>query len=154
MAHRLQRQWSVFIDLSFILMRLLCLLILLLPVSLANSAEYAVVISRSSTVSTMEIEKIRDVFLRKRNFDGEVKLVPVNLLGDESARREFEEIILQMNRDELNRYWISNHFQGISPPATQASLPSIKLFVQRVNGAIGYLPLNLVDSELKVLYEF
>lgn len=69
-------------------------------------------------------------------------------------RISFEKNILKMNREELNGFWTKQHFQGVTPPATQSSHNSIKMFVKNVKGAIGYLPLNLIDEETKVLHEF
>lgn len=135
-------------------MRIAVLLILLTLMPLAYTADYAVVVANNSSITALEADNIRDIFLRKRNFESGVRLVPVNLLGDEETRRDFEQKILRMDREEISQYWVSNHFQGISPPATQASLLSIKLFVERVGGAIGYLPIEMIDSQLKVLYEF
>ena len=135
-------------------MRLAITLAFALQLSAAFAADFAVVVSSNSPIENLNSGKLRDVFLKKRNFDGKHKLYPVNLLGEEVVRRQFEEKVLRMNRDEINRYWISNHFQGISPPITQSSLVSVKRFVEKVDGAIGYLPKDMVDSELKVLYEF
>lgn len=135
-------------------MRIAVLLILLTLMPLAYTADYAVVVANNSSITALEADNIRDIFLRKRNFEAGIRLVPVNLLGDEETRRDFEQKILRMDREEISQYWVNNHFQGISPPATQASLLSIKLFVERVGGAIGYLPIEMIDSQLKVLYEF
>ena len=135
-------------------MRIIVLLILLMLMPLVYGADYAVVVAKNSSITTLEADNIKDIFLRKRNFEAGVRLVPVNLLGDEEARRDFEQNILRMDRAEISQYWVSNHFQGISPPATQASLLSVKLFIERVGGAIGYLPIEMIDSQLKVLYEF
>lgn len=135
-------------------MRLLLLLISLALFPGAAQEHYAVVVASGSEIDSLDPDALRDIFLRRKNFEAGVRLVPVNLLGDERARIEFEERILQMDREEINRYWISNHFQGIKPPTTQASLQSIKLFVERVEGAIGYLPADMVDAQLKVIHEF
>ena len=97
-------------------MRTAILLLLALQLSAVYAAEYAVVVAKSSPIEAMNAEKIRDVFLKKRTFDGGNKLLPVNLLGDESVRKQFEVKVLQMQRDEINRYWITNHFKGVSPP--------------------------------------
>lgn len=135
-------------------MRALVLFLFLLASGWCQAADYAVVVSSQSSIGTLDEHKVRDIFLKKRNFDGGKRLVPVNLLGEASVRRTFESHILDMDRNAINRYWISNHFQGVSPPATQASLASVKKFVERVDGAIGYLPLDMVDASLKVVYEF
>ena len=135
-------------------MRLLMLLVLLFYSSLSLAAEYAVVMANSASVSELDESYIRDIFLRRRNFDGGLKLIPINLVGEDPARVSFERLVLQMDREQLSKYWVSNHFQGISPPATQSSFPSVKIFIGRVSGAIGYVPLSMVDESLKVLYEF
>lgn len=136
------------------MLRALAIFILLCQCQLALAAQYAVVVSRNSQIEMLDENKVKDIFLKKRNFGGGTRLIPVNLLGEEPVRKEFEQKILRMERDEINRYWISSHFQGISPPATQASLPSIMLFIEKVEGAIGYLPLEMVDEELKIVHEF
>ncbi len=136
------------------MLRAILLMVLLVQCQLVLAEKYAVVVSRNVQLDRLDENKVKDIFLKKRNFGGAIRLIPVNLLGDEPVRREFEEKILGMQRDELNRYWISNHFQGISPPTTQASLPSIKRFVEKVDGAIGYLPIEMVNEELKVVHEF
>lgn len=135
-------------------MRNLLLPIVLLLQAPAQAQEYAVVVASNSEIAALDSERLKDIFLRQRSFEGSVHLVPVNLLGEDSARMKFEEHVLMMGRDEINRYWITSHFQGVRPPATQASLQSVKAFVERVEGAIGYLPRDMVDAGLKVVYEF
>lgn len=135
-------------------MRWLLCLGLMMSMSAAFAADYAVVVAKESGISAMEQSRIRDIFLRRRNFEGSVKLIPVNPLGEDELRRRFEEAVLMMDRDEVTRYWTASHFQGVSPPTTQASLESVKRFVERVQGAIGYLPLTMVDDSIRVLYEF
>lgn len=135
-------------------MRILIASLSLLVSLTANAAEYAVVMSSSSAVNTMDASKIRDIFLKKRSFEGASRVIPVNPSGSDPVRIEFEMQILNMRRDEINRYWVNNHFQGVSPPTTQASLQSIKRFIESVEGAIGYLPIEMVDSNLKIIHEF
>lgn len=132
---------------------LLITMSLLLPIS-AFSADFAVVMSSSSSIQALDTGKIRDIFLKKRSFEGANRVVPVNPIGSESVRIEFEAQVLNMDRDEINRYWVNNHFQGVAPPTTQASLQSIKRFIETVEGAIGYLPIDMVDTNLKIIYEF
>ena len=135
-------------------MRILLAILLVVAVQPCVAADYAIVVAANSSIQSLDERKARDIFLRKRNFEADVRVVPVNLLGDDSTRREFEVRVLQMDLDEINRYWITSHFNGLSPPTTQASLQSVKAFVQSVEGAIGYLPIEMVDSGLKILYEF
>jgi hypothetical protein len=135
-------------------MRILLTFLMLLLSCPVLAADYVVVMSSISSVEAMDVDKIRDIFLKKRSFDGASRVVPVNPLGSDPARIEFEMQILSMGRDEINRYWVNNHFQGVSPPTTQASLQSIKRFIETVEGAIGYLPIEMVDANLKIIHEF
>lgn len=135
-------------------MRIFLASLSLLVTLTANAADYAVVMSSTSTVDAMDSAKIRDIFLKKRSFEGASRVVPVNPLGSDPVRIEFEMQILNMGREEINRYWVNNHFQGVPPPTTQASLQSVKRFIESVEGAIGYLPIEMVDSNLKIIHEF
>ena len=135
-------------------MRWLLTIILLVQMPVSLGADYAVVVAQNSSITMMELDKIRDVFLKRRSFEGGIKLIPVNPLGSDPVRLQFEMSVLGMERDEIDRFWTTSHFQGVSPPTTQASLTSIKRFVERVEGAIGYMPINMVDDQVRVLHEF
>lgn len=129
------------------------LLITLLFGSL-SATEYSIIISKKITITEISSQQIRDLYLMKRHTIGNQKIIPLNLVGLDDSRVAFENEILKMDRNRLNAYWVKQHFQGITPPITQPSHESIKAFVQNVEGAIGYIPSSMVDSTLKVIYEF
>ncbi len=134
--------------------KIILMIFVLLLGSLQASPQYAVVVSKKSNLPQLTRKQIKDLFLMKRHFIGDVKVIPVNVTSTQALRKAFEEKILQIQREQLNQYWVKKHFQGINPPVTQSSENSIKLFVKNVDGAIGYLPIHKIDDELKVLYEF
>ena len=123
-------------------------------VSILAGSDYSVVISKKSGLSEFSQQQIRDLFLQKRRFMGSQAIVPVNILGHDDVRSVFESKILQMDRNQLNSYWMKQHFKGVSPPVTQSSFESVKSFVENVDGAIGYLPSQMVDQKIRVVYEF
>ncbi len=123
-------------------------------IALLNGSEYSVVVSKNTPFSSLSRGQIKDLFLQKRHTINEFQIVPVNVLGHDDARTAFEAKVLEMDRSRLNAYWIKQHFQGVMPPLTQPSFESIKAFVENVDGAIGYLPSNMVDSKVRVVYEF
>jgi len=128
------------------------LIILLVQLS---AAKYGVVVtSHKSKVEIPTLRQLKDIFLMKRHYVGDTKVLPINMLLASDLRQKFEKNVLKINREKLNKYWIKQHFQGISPPITQASARSVKLFIKNVEGAIGYLPLSLVDDDMRILYEF
>lgn len=131
-----------------------CLILLSGLWLMAYGAEYSVIVSKKVSFSTLTSHQIRDIFLQKRHMIGDQKIIPINLLGQDDARSTFESAILKMDRDKLNVYWVKQHFQGVVPPLTQPSFESIKVFVQNVEGSMGYVPSTFVDSSVKVVYEF
>jgi len=121
---------------------------------LAFGAEYSVIVSKKLSFSKLGSQEIRDVFLQKRHTIGDQKIIPINLVGQDDARSAFESTVLGMDRNRLNAYWVKQHFAGVNPPVTQPSFESIKAFVQNVEGSMGYIPSKMVDTNVKVIYEF
>lgn len=113
-----------------------------------------VVTSKTNGIESLNKKELRDLFLLKKQFVAQKKVVVVNLLASHPLRLSFEQNILEMNRNKLNTYWVKKHFQGITPPVSQASTQAMKKFLQNVENSIGYLPQNLLDDSLEVLYEF
>ena len=126
---------------------------ILLSVS-SFASEYAVIMNTHATVKNLSVKEIKNIFLMKKHFADDMKLIPVNSAASLEIRASFEKNILHKNRNKLNQYWVKKHFQGVQPPVVQASMNAVKLFVKNVDGAIGYIPIKLLDSNLKVLYEF
>lgn len=117
-------------------------------------SQFSVIVSKKAPFSTLSTQQLRDIYLLKRHFVGDIKVIPINLVGQDVSRSEFESVVLGMDRNRLNDYWVKQHFQGVTPPLTQPSFESIKAFVQNVEGAMGYLPSSMVDANVKVIYEF
>ncbi|MFA6395596.1 MAG: hypothetical protein WCW84_06475 [Sulfurimonas sp.] len=117
-------------------------------------SEFSVIVSKKLPFSTLSTQYIRDLYLLKRHSVGNIRIIPINLVGQDESRSIFESTVLQMDRNRLNDYWVKQHFQGVTPPLTQPSFESIKAFVQNVEGAMGYLPSSMVDANVKVIYEF
>jgi len=119
-----------------------------------NASEYAVVVNKKSNIDNISKKQLKKIFLKKQYYIGKQKVIAINISANMPLRIYFEKSILGMDRDRLNSFWTKQHFHGVSPPSTQSSINSVKLFVQNVDGAIGYLPKNLIDDNLKVVYEF
>lgn len=116
--------------------------------------EYAVIVKANSPVGKISSNELRNLYLRKQNFIENQKVIPINTLANNEGRIEFEQRVLIMQRSKLNKYWIKQHFKGITPPATVASYDAALLFVNNVEGAIAYIPRNKVNQTVKVIYEY
>lgn len=127
--------------------------LILMTISIYAS-NISIVINKNSNISNLSKKEIRDVFLLNKQFINSTKVIPLNILGDSEIRSSFEKKIMEMDKEDINRYWIKKHFQGVTPPLTQQSFESIKLFILNVDGSIGYIPSSLVDKNVRVIYEF
>ena len=130
------------------------LVLIFIVASTLFGGQYSIIISRKVPLTGISVEQIRDIYLQKRHSMGDQKIIPLNLVGQDPSRIAFEGSVIGMGRDRLNAYWVKQHFQGNTPPITQPSHESIKAFVQNVEGSIGYIPTSMVDSSVRVIYEF
>lgn len=124
-----------------------------LSVTLFGS-QYALIVSKKSSFTSLSTQQVKEIFLQKRHSVGKEKVIPLNLVGQDESRSVFESSVLGMDRNRLNAYWVKQHYEGVSPPLTQGSFESIKVFVQTVEGSIGYVPSSMVDKTVKAVYEF
>lgn len=129
-------------------------LIVIFLTSLLFANDYVVIISNSNKIEEVKKDELKNIFLKKRNFVGEVKVYPVNLPADNLVRKRFEKSILNMDREDISEYWMEKHYYGITPPFIQNSEVALIKFIKNFDGAIGYISKEKIDKELKVIYEF
>ncbi|MFW5875373.1 MAG: hypothetical protein ACOCXM_01425 [Myxococcota bacterium] len=125
---------------------LLALLLGLLPVpSAAQSGELAVIVHPSNSVDSLSTAKLESIFTSsRRHWKGGRSIVAFNYEAHDSKRVAFDRAVLQMKPDEVSKFWINQRIRGRGEPPR--SVPSAKLMlrvVQRLEGAIGYVPLDL-----------
>ncbi len=116
------------------------------------AGEYAVISNKS--VKSFSESEIKAIFLKKLTSIDDITLVPVNLEAGDSLRLKFEEKLLDMSFERLKSYWTKEHYLGHRPPVNMKSEESVKAFVKKVDGAIGYINSNSVDESVKVLYKW
>jgi ABC-type phosphate transport system substrate-binding protein len=117
---------------------------------LSYAEEYAVI--ANNNVKELSLGEIRAIFLNKISYVNDVKVLPVNLGSRDEIRTSFEESILNMKLTKLKSYWTKQHYLGHRPPITMKSQNTIKAFVKKVDGAIGYINIQNVDESVKVIY--
>ena len=117
-----------------------------------NAEKFVLVTHADSPINTLTQAQVRMIYLKKKRFWGEIKLVALNLPPQDLLRKTFENEILKMNSTQLDSYWIKQHYRGYRPPYRVESIESMILFIKKVEGAIGYIPVSKVDKDLKVIY--
>ena len=119
-----------------------------------DSESIAVVVGRSSVVTSVSLDDLREIYLRRRRFwkDG-VAIVPINLPPDNPARERFSRRVLGRAPVDLLTYWNARYFEGVTPPLVLQTPAAVRAYLQRQPEAIDYLPRGEVDKSLRVLLD-
>jgi len=131
-------------------MKVLLLIFMLSTTILAN--EYVIISNKSMNI--LSIAQIKAIFLKKITFIDDTKVVPISLGTRNHLRLKFEKKILKMSFMRLKSYWTKQHYLGRRPPISMKSQESIKAFVKKVDGAIGYIDSTSLDDSVKEIYRW
>jgi ABC-type phosphate transport system substrate-binding protein len=113
----------------------------------------AVVVARQGPDLSFDRATLREIFLKRIVIDRAGRLlVPVNLAPANPLRRFFSQALLGRSPDDLQNYWNSRYFQGVSPPYVVTSQEAMLRFVAATPGAIGYVASCMVDERVRVVF--
>ncbi len=121
-------------------------------INLSAQERYAIISNKN--LGHLSLSQIKAVFLKKVSYIGDTKMIPLNLNSRSKIRKSFEKNVLKMNLSRLKSYWIRQHYLGHRPPITMKSEESVKSFVKKIDGAIAYINVKNIDSEVHILYEW
>ena len=128
-------------------------LILSLIITGLFSLELAVVGDKNFPENNLSKQSIKAIFLDKKHFIGESKVLVMNHEHENPLRICFEKNILEKSEKSLERYWRKAYYQGKRPPKIVSSNEMLFLYLQSVQPSIGYVDFNAtLDKELMVLY--
>jgi ABC-type phosphate transport system substrate-binding protein len=92
------------------------------------------------------------IYRRKKLFwSSGARINPVNLQASDPLRQLFSRAILGQSPAEMQAYWNTMYFNGISPPHVLASPEAVLRFVAQTPGAIGYVPFCEADARVTVV---
>ena len=114
----------------------------------ATRAPIAVVVGATSPLDALDVDTLRDVYLRRqRVWSNGSRAMPVNLPADDPRRETFSDRVLGRRPRELVGYWNRQYFQGIRPPLVLRSPEAICTYLATEPAGVGYVPLDDVDEE-------
>lgn len=94
----------------------------------------------------------------RRAYDGDptrvdgMRLIPFNYPPEHALRQRFDLLVLELRPSAIGRYWIDRRIRGEGhPPRTLQHPDVLKAVVARLRGAIGYLPVEQLDSSVRAL---
>lgn len=128
------------------------LFILLLHTTLLSAESYVVIVNKK--MKTLSKAEIKAVFLKKLTVVEGIPVVPLNLGVSDPLRANFEKELLNMGHSRLQAYWTRQHYLGHRPPLNLSSQESVKSFVQKVEGAIGYIDAAQLDESVQAIYRW
>ena len=133
--------------------RVMRLALAILLLTTITSADTYVVIANKN-MKDLSTAQIKATFLKRVTIIDNINIVPLNLGVRDPLRSRFERKVLKMRFSRLRSYWTKQHYLGHRPPISMQSEESIKTFVRKVEGAIGYINEANLDKSVKVLYRW
>lgn len=78
---------------------------------------------------------------RKQSWGGGKRIVPFNFPPKHDVRVAFDRAVLDMDPDDVARYWIDRRIRGGNPPPKQVSNARLIVrLVEKLDGAVAYVP--------------
>jgi len=128
-------------------------LFLILFVLGLSSRELVVVGDKNFHESNLTRFEIKSIFLNKKRFINNEKILVMNHPVNHPLRLCFEKEILGKTERVLERYWRKAYYQGKRPPKVISSTKMLFLYLDSVHPAIGYSDFNAtLDTNLTILY--
>ena len=115
---------------------------------------YVVIVDKNSSISSISKMKLKMLYLKKIRMIDDTVMIPINLPPNHKARLSFEKYILKKSREELNYFWIKQHYLGKRPPIVLESVRSAIIFVTKIKGSIAYIPKEYLTDDVKVIYSW
>ncbi len=129
------------------------LLILSLLIIELYSVELVVIGDKNFPESNLTRLEIKAIFLAKKRFIKEQKLLVMNHKANHPMRQCFEKNILEKQEKSLERYWRKAYYQGKHPPKIISSTKMLFLYLDTIHPTIGYSDFNSsIDQEVTILY--
>jgi hypothetical protein len=111
-----------------------------------------VVIVHPSIRETLSRSDLAAIFTtRKQAWSGGKKVIPFNFPAKHEYRVAFDQTILRMDPDAVARYWIDRRIRGgNAPPKQVPSAQVILRLVEKLDGAVAYIPRDLVSNKVRI----
>jgi hypothetical protein len=112
----------------------------------------AIVVSKDSPVSDISFYELKRLYLGELVNASGKRLLPLNLTPVSPERTAFDKAVLGMSPEAIARYWVDRKIRGDSgPPKSIEPLDLLQRVVARLDGAVGYVPVNAIRPELKAI---
>ncbi len=119
-----------------------------------NARDILVIANRDFPIEKISANKLKMIFLNKKHYIKQIKILPINYSLDNQLRCCFEKIILKKSRRSLQHYWLDAHYHGRRPPKVVKSKKALLEYLQNIPGSVGYVDSNIkLDKKYKILFK-
>ena len=133
---------------------LLCLSVLggFIPTQLCATEQIVVIVSRTHEGESLDRADLTRIYERRWRFwNNGARIVPINLPASHPVRIQFSHLVFHRSPEDMQDYWNTQYFQGVSPPYVLASEDAVLEFVATTPGSIGYVSTRVLNGGVKVL---
>jgi ABC-type phosphate transport system substrate-binding protein len=120
--------------------RFIYIAVLLCKVLVAQ--ELVVIANKNFSNKELTVAEIRAIFLDKKRFINNEKLLVMNYKVNHTLRTCFEKKILKKSKRSLERYWRKAYYKGHRPPKIIKSTEMLFSYLENVSPSIGYTDKN------------
>ena len=116
----------------------------------AGGPTIAVVCNPASGINSLSRAQLDAIFrLKTQQFPGGGRVTPINLPIDHVGRQEFDRVVLGLDPDEVERFWIDSKIRSGTGAPRHLPAPALARYIASESTAVGYLPLDEIGSGLR-----
>jgi ABC-type phosphate transport system substrate-binding protein len=135
---------------------LIAILVIILPLLLTSkiSAQktYVIIVNKSNPLFSLTQKEVSDLFLKKTKWKDGSAATPVDLVSNSKIREQFTQEIHGKSISAIRSFWQQAAFSGTaSAPPEKSADSEIVDFVQKNNGAIGYVSASANTAGVKII---
>jgi len=125
----------------------------ILAVDDSATAELAVIVHPKVPADKLTAEQLYGIFtVSRKDWSADLRVVVFNLSPDDKIRVAFDRAVLRMEPENVGRFWIDQRIRGGAKPPRYVPDPALVVrLVERLPGAIGYVPAKMAPSSVRIV---
>lgn len=131
---------------------MLMIVLFVLQLNSQNQVSFKIIVNEVNSVKSISADYLKKIFLKKETkWQDDSKIYPVDLNETSNIRENFTEKIHGKRVSAIKAYWQKQIFTGRGvPPPEKSSEKEVLEYVEKNEGAIGYISINKSISKYDV----
>jgi ABC-type phosphate transport system substrate-binding protein len=116
----------------------------------AGEGGLVLVVAKDNPIANVTRAELNRIFSGDAIKIDDQPVVPFALASSLAERHAFDQVVLGMSPDEVNKYWIDRRIRGQGNPPKSAPSPEVMAkVVASFSAAMGYVPAGAITPALK-----